>query len=65
MKSAERSRLVLTVGETAELLGLGRTATYEALRRGDLPGLRVGHRWIVPTHALDVWLARVSQTGSE
>jgi hypothetical protein len=32
--------------------GMGRSAIYEAIRRGDLPSVRVGARVFVPTHAL-------------
>ena len=41
-------RLVLTVEETAELLGLSRGAAYEGVRSGDIPAVRVGRRWLVP-----------------
>lgn len=43
---------VLTPAQVAELLGMGRTATYQALRAGELPGARVGGRWLVPKPAL-------------
>lgn len=34
-----------------QLLGLGRAATYEAARRGDIPTMRFGRRITVPTAA--------------
>lgn len=46
----------LTVEETAQLLGLGRTAAYEAARRGQLPTRRLGRRIFVPVPALLEWL---------
>jgi len=46
----------LTIEETAALLGLGRTAAYEAARRGDFPTRRLGRRLIVPVPALLAWL---------
>lgn len=46
----------ITIEETAELLGLGRTAAYEAARRGDFPTRRLGRRVIVPVPALLEWL---------
>ena len=49
-------RISLTVEETASVLGLGRTATYEAVRRGQLPSRRLGHRIIIPVPALLEWL---------
>jgi len=50
------TRLTLTVEEVASLLGLGRTATYEAARRGEIPSRRLGRRVIVPVPALLDWL---------
>ena len=43
----------VTVPEGGFLLaGLGRSASYDAARRGDLPVLRVGGRLVVPVAAL-------------
>jgi excisionase family DNA binding protein len=39
----------LTVERVAKLLGVGRNAAYEAVASGQLPALRVGRRWVVPT----------------
>lgn len=44
---------VLTVEEAGELLRIGRTAAYEACRRGDLPAVRIGRSLRVPRHALE------------
>ena len=49
-------RITLSVEEVASLLGLGRTAAYEAARRGELPNRRLGRRVIVPVPALLEWL---------
>jgi excisionase family DNA binding protein len=49
-------RITLTIEETASLLGLGRTATYEAARRGQIPARRLGRRVVVPVPALLEWL---------
>jgi excisionase family DNA binding protein len=43
---------VLTVDEAAALLRIGRTATYDAIRRGEVPSIRVGRRLRVPGAAL-------------
>jgi excisionase family DNA binding protein len=50
-------RVTLTIEETASLLGLGRTATYEAARRGQIPSRRLGRRIVVPVPALLEWLS--------
>lgn len=49
-------RVTLTIAETATLLGLGRTAAYEAARRGQIPTRRLGRRLVVPVPALLAWL---------
>ena len=52
MVIADDGRLVLTIEEAGKLLGLGRSGTYEAARRGDIPTLRIGSRILVPKVAL-------------
>lgn len=56
MKSNER--LTYTVLEAAALLGIGRSVAYEAVRRGDIPSLRIGARLLVPRVALERLLAQ-------
>jgi excisionase family DNA binding protein len=46
----------MTVEQAAELLGLGRSSAYEAVRRGELPALRFGRALRVPTARLRVLL---------
>ncbi len=38
----------ITVEEAAALLEIGRSAAYEAVRRGDLPSRRLGRRIVIP-----------------
>jgi excisionase family DNA binding protein len=49
-------RLTVTIEEAASLLSLGRTAAYEAARRGEIPTRRLGRRVVVPVPALLAWL---------
>ena len=56
------SRVTLSVEEVANLLGMGRTAAYEAARRGEIPTRRLGRRVIVPVPALLDWLSAGSQS---
>lgn len=53
---ADRSRLMITVEELAEVLGQSRSATYAAVRRGDVPFRRVGRRIVIPVPLLQQWL---------
>jgi excisionase family DNA binding protein len=46
----------ITVEQAAKILGLGRTAAYEAARRGEFPTRRLGRRIVVPVPALLEWL---------
>lgn len=39
----------MTVSEFAALVGVGRTAAYEAVRRGEVPSLRFRGRIVIPT----------------
>jgi excisionase family DNA binding protein len=50
---AEKVRLVLSVPEAGELLGLGRNAAYEAVRKGVIPVIRIGRTLRVPKAAFD------------
>ena len=54
-------KLVYTIEEAAVLLGIGRSVAYEAARRGDIPVLRIGRRWLVSKVALDKMLAEAGQ----
>jgi excisionase family DNA binding protein len=45
-------RLVVSVREAAELLGISRAFAYELVARGELPVIRLGRRRLVPKVAL-------------
>lgn len=47
-----RDRLVLTIAEAAELLGISRAFAYELAAQGGLPTIRLGRRRLVPRRAL-------------
>lgn len=47
------TKVTLTITEAGEMLGIGRTAAYEAARTGDLPTIRIGKRLLVPVVALE------------
>lgn len=40
-------KLTVSVSEAAKLLGIGRSAAYEAVYRGDIPSVRLGERRIL------------------
>jgi excisionase family DNA binding protein len=46
----------MSVKETARLLGISPEAGYDAVRRGDLPSLRIGRKILIPTAKLAAML---------
>lgn len=58
-------RLVFTVEEAAQLLGISRSFAYEAVQRGDIPSMRIGRRILVPKAALVRFLEAAGDPGGE
>jgi excisionase family DNA binding protein len=48
---------VYSVEEAAEVLRIGRTAAYDAVRRGEIPAVRIGRSLRIPCDALTRLLA--------
>jgi excisionase family DNA binding protein len=59
--SSIAGRVTITVPEAGDLLGVGRTAAYDAVARGELPALRIGRRILVPVAPLLAMLGVDSQ----
>jgi excisionase family DNA binding protein len=55
-------RLVFTVAEAGELLGISRAFAYELVARGELPVIRLGRRIVVPKPALLAMVDLTPQT---
>ncbi len=53
---AEGAPLLLTVRDVERQLQLGRTRTYELLRCGEIPVIRIGRVVRVPRDALRQWI---------
>ena len=51
------NKVVMTVEETAEYLRISRPSAYQAVKKGELPIIRVGRRILVPVAALNKLLA--------
>lgn len=45
-------REMLRVTEVADALGLTRVAVWAAIRRGEIPALRIGRAYLIPRSAL-------------
>ena len=52
LSAPSQDRLVYTVAEAGELLGISRAFAYELVARGELPVIRLGRRRLVPKVAL-------------
>jgi excisionase family DNA binding protein len=50
------SRAVYTVKETAALLALSVNTTYQLIRDGEIPAIKLGGKWAVPKRRLHAWL---------
>jgi excisionase family DNA binding protein len=46
-------RKTLSVAEAGKVLGIGRSAAYEAARSGQMPTIKIGRRILVPLVALE------------
>ena len=53
----DEDELTISVPEAGRRLGLGKNASYEAARRGELPVLRFGRKLRVPIVAFERLLA--------
>jgi len=51
---------VLTVAELSNYLRIHRSTIYRLVRRGDLPGFRIGSDWRFNVEEIDKW--RLGQT---
>ena len=47
-----KERPFLEVPEAGQIIGLGRSAAYDAARRGEIPTIQFGRRLLVPTAAI-------------
>lgn len=54
-------RQTFTVEQAARIMGIGRNSAYEAIRRGEIPVLRIGRRLLVPKKALEDMLSSGSR----
>jgi excisionase family DNA binding protein len=55
---------LLAAEDVAELLGVPRTFVYALARRGDLPAVRVGERYVrFRMEALEQWIAGQETSG--
>ncbi len=56
-------RQTFTITEAAKILGIGRSAAYEAARTGQIPTIKIGKRILVPVAALERLLSEPATVG--
>jgi excisionase family DNA binding protein len=59
------TRRTMYVPELAEQLGISRNAAYEAIKRGEIPSIRIGRRYLVPGDTVERLLAAASAQRSQ
>lgn len=58
-RRSEVSKLLLTVREAADMLGIGRSKAYELIRRGELRSVYIDGCRRVPVHAMEQYVAKL------
>lgn len=53
------SKMLLTVEEVAERLGIGRSHAYGSVMRGDIESVKLGRCRRIPEAALEAFVARL------
>ena len=56
-------RAVYTVKEISDLLSLSLGGTYQLVRDGTIPALKLGGRWVIPKKRFHSWLDGLSDDG--
>jgi excisionase family DNA binding protein len=55
--SQAEHKLLLTIPEVAQRLGMGRTFVYELIMKGEIPSIKLGRARRVPARALEEFVA--------
>lgn len=54
--TSSADKVVFTPEEVARALGLHANSVYSMLKRGDLPGIKAGHKWLISKKRFEAWL---------
>ena len=57
VSGADSLKLVYSVNECAELVGIGRSLAWQMVRQGQLGSFKVGHRRLVAREDLEAFIA--------
>jgi excisionase family DNA binding protein len=61
MPASASRRLVYSVDEAADLLGIGRTFMFHLVATGEIDSFKIGKRRKIPRDALDRYIERLRQ----
>lgn len=56
-------KMLFSIEEAAELLGIGRSTAYDLVKGGELPSVKIGRRRLVPREALHTWIRKKTEGG--
>lgn len=59
------STTAMTVQDVAEYLNIDPKTVYRMVKRGDLPGFKVGGSWRFQKEDLDAWIAKQKAAATE
>lgn len=51
-------KIVYTIPEVAQLLGISRSYAYELVKRNEIPILKLGKRRMIPKQYLEQWIQK-------
>ena len=57
-------KLVYSMQEAAEVLGISKSYMYELARRGEVPALKLGKRLVVPKERFIKWIHEEKELGN-
>lgn len=57
-KSFDELPIMLSVTETATVLGISRTSAYELVKGNNFPSIKVGSHIVVPKDELQKWIQK-------
>lgn len=60
-RNDKERRVLLTVEQAAECLGIGRTSVYALLKAGQLHSVRLGRLRRIPMESIDAYVAHLAQ----
>ena len=63
--SINEDKLTYSVTQAGELLGIGRSAAYQGVRKGEIPSVTIGNRILVPKTALKRLLSEAGASSNE